>query len=315
MRRFVCGVLTAGMVCLAGCKSSPASSTTTPTTPSSGAVTVLTFTSIGSVTLNVGDSRQVKVVALMSDGSNQVITNGATWTSGGTSVVTVDNSGIVTGVGAGSTSILVAVGGVTGTISVTVNAASAATQEFIGTLAGPTTFSATADLFASATARSSGTLYRTVSSFLTSLTATGRFDVPTGVLNVIAGGYTIFGTVSGAFITGTVTDGAGNVGAFSGLDGTHVAVTTYCGTYTASDGTTGPFNVAVSINGATATVGQLSASGPPAAFTGTSSGGNLSLSAAGGATATATLVGGVATGSVKAGATTGSFTADVTSCR
>ena len=316
MRRFVCGVLTAAMVCLAGCKSS-STSTTTPTTPStSGALTVLTFTSIASITMNVGDSRQVKVVALMSDGSNQIITNAATWTSGGTNIVTVDSTGIVTAVGAGTTSILVATGGVTGTVSITVNAASTTTLEFIGTVAGPASFSATADLLASPGARSSGTLYRTVSSFLTSLTATGRYDVPAGVLNVIAGGYTILGTVSGAFITGTVTDTAGNVGSFSGLDGTHVAVTTYCGSYVGGDGTTGPFNLAVSPNGAVAaSVGQLSAAGAAAAFTGTMSGGTMSLAAPGVATATGTLVSGVATGTVNAGAATGTFTANVTGCR
>lgn len=317
MPRFLYALFAVGVVCLGGCKSSSSSSsTTTPTTPTTpGAPTILTFTAVGTLTMNSGDSRQLKAVALMSDGSTQILTTGVSWSSSDPTILTVDTTGIVTAAAAGAASVVVASGNVKGTVQVTVVAGAASGQEFIGTVAavgGAGPFSATADLVASPTTVASGSLY----SGLTSVSAFGRLDPAANVLNVVAGSYTLLGTIRGAVITGTSTDASGNVGAFSGVDGTHAAVTTYCGSYTASDGTTGPFNLAASVNGtAAASAAQLRAGGAAAAFSGTLAGSSLSLSSPGGVTAAGSLTSGVMTGTVQGGGAAGSFTASATACR
>ncbi|WP_196774597.1 Ig-like domain-containing protein [Vibrio campbellii] len=62
-----------------------------------------------SVQLNKGGSQQLKVTGTFSDGSTREITDGISWSSPNTSVVTVSDSGIVTGVSAGEPVAVVAI--------------------------------------------------------------------------------------------------------------------------------------------------------------------------------------------------------------
>jgi hypothetical protein len=68
------------------------------------------------------DSIQMKAQATMPDGSKEDITtaSGVRWSSGNTSTLTVNQSGVVVGVNAGVTSVEVAYSGATGSIDCTV---------------------------------------------------------------------------------------------------------------------------------------------------------------------------------------------------
>jgi uncharacterized protein YjdB len=60
------------------------------------------------------DSQQLSAQATFADGTKQDVTKTATWTSSSTSTATVDSSGNVVGVAAGSVTITAAHGGQTG---------------------------------------------------------------------------------------------------------------------------------------------------------------------------------------------------------
>ena len=68
------------------------------------------------------DSIQMKAQATLPDGSKQDITaaSGVEWSSGNTSTLTVNESGVVVGVNAGVTSVKVAYSGATGSVDCTV---------------------------------------------------------------------------------------------------------------------------------------------------------------------------------------------------
>jgi len=59
----------------------------------------------GSTSVTAGSTTQLTATATMSDGTMQVVTNQATWTSASTSVATVNTTGLVTGVVPGSAQI------------------------------------------------------------------------------------------------------------------------------------------------------------------------------------------------------------------
>ena len=67
--------------------------------------TLLVTAVANSATIAPAGQLQLKAVATLSDGKTQDVTNSARWTSGSAAVATVDNSGLVTGVGAGITEI------------------------------------------------------------------------------------------------------------------------------------------------------------------------------------------------------------------
>ena len=73
-----------------------------------------------SLTLNVGESQGVSVAANYSDNTVTSLTDGVTWSSSDTSVATVDSSGTVTAVGAGTAQITAAWSGLTVVVPVTV---------------------------------------------------------------------------------------------------------------------------------------------------------------------------------------------------
>ena len=87
----------------------------------------LTLTSVAvtpaNPTLLVGATRQFTATGTYSDGSTQNVTSQATWTSSSTTVATISSSGLATAVAAGSTTIRAALAGVTGSTTLTVNAA------------------------------------------------------------------------------------------------------------------------------------------------------------------------------------------------
>jgi hypothetical protein len=131
----------------------------------------------------------------------------------------------------------------------------------------------------------------------------GRFDAPTQVIDLAAGGFRFLGVVTGNVLTGAYVDPAGLTGGFSAIDATHTAVTVYCGSYT-SDGITqlgnsdsGALVLAVSSDGtSTASAVTADASRTPQAFVGRIEGDQLSLVSKTGETLQGPLLGESATG-------------------
>src|SRR5207253_587423 len=86
-------------------------SNSTSLTVTAPTISSISVTPVG-LTLGIGINQQYTATATYSDGSSQDLVNGVTWSSSTTSVATVNNSGLVTTVGAG-----------TGSASLTVSAA------------------------------------------------------------------------------------------------------------------------------------------------------------------------------------------------
>jgi uncharacterized protein YjdB len=95
------------------------STTVTVTAPT---IVSIVVTPVG-LTLGIGINQQFIATATYSDGSNQDLSSGVTWTSSSTSVATINSSGLATTVAAGSTTITATVGTFSDTSTLTVVAA------------------------------------------------------------------------------------------------------------------------------------------------------------------------------------------------
>jgi len=313
------GALTAAVILSAGCNNStpiaPSAVTTTPTTTSSATVLVLAVPA--TLSLGVGDSTQIKPLVTMRDGTTQIFTDAATWHSSNTAVATVTDSGIVSGVSAGQSTITVGASGATGTVAVTVTLLSVDPQTFLGTLAAPGPVAGSLALAITSSSRTTGTLYfgqHTVG-------VLGRFDAPSNIVNVSGGGYVFAGTLAGGMLTGAFTSPGNSNGGFTALDSSHNAVTTFCGSYGGSGSTplgnpeAGAWSLSVSIDGkAAAESVPGDGSGPPLIFTGRADGASLTLNGTAGRSATGAIQSGTATGTFQASFGSGTFTASSTGC-
>ena len=81
--------------------------------------------SVGSIAVTgiapaVGATSQLTATATLSDGTTQDVTSSATWLASDPTVVTVSATGVVTGIGPGTTSVFATVGAVTGSLQLTV---------------------------------------------------------------------------------------------------------------------------------------------------------------------------------------------------
>ncbi|HEY1215778.1 MAG TPA: DUF4082 domain-containing protein, partial [Bryobacteraceae bacterium] len=94
---------------------------------SSGTAPTATLTSIAvtpaNPTIQSGATQQFTATGTYSDNSSQNLTSQVTWASSNTAVATISSTGLATSVKAGSTSISAAQGGVTGSTTLTVQAA------------------------------------------------------------------------------------------------------------------------------------------------------------------------------------------------
>src|SRR5262249_10587182 len=98
---------------------SSSSSTSTPTAPTP-ATPPVTFVSVTGAAPNVGASAQFTATATLSNGASQAVTNQATWQSSDSSVVTVNGTGAVLGVGSGEADVTASYQGVTSRAHVTI---------------------------------------------------------------------------------------------------------------------------------------------------------------------------------------------------
>ena len=99
----------------AGCSSKSAESPGGPSTP-------IVRNIVAGTPVAIGASSQFTAVAVLPDGSNQVVTSQAVWRSSNPSVATVSSGGIVTAASGGSVEITATYGNVTGSLTFTVAA-------------------------------------------------------------------------------------------------------------------------------------------------------------------------------------------------
>jgi hypothetical protein len=252
------------------------------------------------LTLGVGDSVQVR------------------WQSSNSEVASVDASGIVTGISAGTSDIIVTYDGVQATSSLTVSTGVSSKTTFLGTVAAPENQSGTLQIVLADTPRANGAVHTAAGV----VDLIGRIDAPTSVVHVAGGGWTFVGTLKGTVLSGNYTGPTGVVGGFSAIDATHTATTAYCGTYTSDDLTavgnqdSGSFVLSVSLDGTVAGA-SLTADGSALAvmFLGRRDGDSLSLTTSFGTPAAGTFSNGAVTGSFQTThRTTATFTATPSLC-
>ena len=98
--------------------SSTTTSTTTTPTPTLQSIALTPANAV----ISVGTSQQLTATGTYSDGKTAAITSGITWSAAGTSLLTVFNTGLVTGKAAGIETVTASVGSVSGTTKITVKA-------------------------------------------------------------------------------------------------------------------------------------------------------------------------------------------------
>ena len=103
-----------------------------------GTTTVRTVASVAvsaaSTTLNAGQTTQLTAVASDASGVPIASPGAITWSSGSTTIATVDQTGKVTGVSAGTAVITADIRGVKGSVSIKVNLAGSASKDTIFTV-------------------------------------------------------------------------------------------------------------------------------------------------------------------------------------
>jgi hypothetical protein len=172
-----------------------------PAGPSVTSVTVTPTTA----SVAVGATKQLTANAV--DGNGASVTAATTWSSSASSIATVSQAGLVTGVAPGSATITVTADGKTASAAITVTSALSGTWN--GNLSGASLTMTLVE--AGGIVNGNGTFVSGATSL--SLTVTGTFAAPTVALSAAAQGYApmnITGTLNGTTITGTV-NGSGYV--------------------------------------------------------------------------------------------------------
>jgi uncharacterized protein YjdB len=281
------GAGTATITATSGGKS--ASATVTVTAPTT--LVSITVTPANSIAI-IGGTQPFVATGSYSDGTNAVITNTVAWTSGTTTVGTVQPSGIATGVSGGSTIITASLAGKSGTATFNVTPANTlvsiavtpaipsivvgATQPFVAT--GTFSNGTSADITSTVTWTSASPL---IGSILPSGVATG----------IAAGSSTITASLSGK--TGTATL---NVTAIATLASIAVTPATagvlvggtqnFVATGTFTDGTTANISNTAAWSSGTPSVGTVSSTGTAI---GVAAGSTLITASANGKSGNATL--------------------------
>jgi hypothetical protein len=298
--------LTAATLAAAACESDTPTGPSTPPPPSS----LIALLAPGAMTIAVGDTAQIRAMAALRDQPDELVTTSGTWQSSDSAIVTVDNAGVIRGMGIGTADVSVTRDELTATVAVTVAASTSQPTTLSGAAAAAGTETATVVLTIDDSARAIATVYFAS----TAVDLIGRLDAPTGTVHVTGGGYSFLGTLGGSTLAGTFTDPAGRTGAFAAIESTRTAVTPYCGSYT-TGGSGGAFVLALSFEGRTVGAAAPDSGSTPVTLTGERSGDALAMTTNLGAGASGAVQGGTIAGSFEtAGGSTGDYTATSSAC-
>lgn len=234
------------------------------------AVTVPTLSSLavtaGSTSLAKGGSEALTVTGTYSDGTTRDVTGQATWKSSNPAAATVNASGTVTAVAPGSTTITASIGGVSGTIGITVTAPVVAiivTGNPLVAVGGTTSMTATAIL-------SNGTLANVTNSATWSIAKAATATVNNkGLVTGVAPGLTVVtanvGSVKGIWPIAVIARTLKSIRISPAAPSLAVrSAQTVWVTGTWSDGSTGPVTLPtlwLSSNPSVASVGPLLSNG------------------------------------------------------
>lgn len=156
-------------------------------------------------TLAVGASEQFNATATYSDSSTAIVTSAVSWTSSAPGVATIDSSGMVRGVAAGSTTVTGSMNGVTGSATVTVTANAKTVSSIAITPANPNVSAgATEQMTATATYNDGSTANVTsTATWKSGNLAVATVNTAGLVTAVAAGNATITASLNG--VTGSTT--------------------------------------------------------------------------------------------------------------
>jgi len=133
-----------------------------------------------------------------------------------------------------------------------------------------------------------------------------------GVLSVSGGGYNLMGAAVNGIMTGTLTGPSSSTGGFTALNSNN-SVTEYCGVFSGSQ--SGVWSMEISSNDDAAASASVLNGSNTLVYTGSLSGGDLSLTSVGGGTATGTLSGSTVQGNWSDGnGDSGTFSASSDGC-
>jgi hypothetical protein len=106
-------------------------------TPANPTVTVASVVVTGTAP-SVGSTAQFSATATLSNGTTQIVTAQATWSSSSTAMATVTSAGVVAGLAAGDTDVTATYQGVSGRVHVTIARSAASTYRIAGTVTDAT---------------------------------------------------------------------------------------------------------------------------------------------------------------------------------
>lgn len=186
-----------------GCQGVTGSSTTPPPTKTVVSISV----SPATVSISTGATQQFAATAKYSDGSTANVSSSVTWSVGSSAIASINKSGLVTGVAAGSTSVTASLGGMTGTAALSVQTGTV-TKTLQSIAVAPTTASiavaATEQFAATGTYSDGSTANVTTSVTWTSSSPSVATINSSGLATGVAGGST---TVTAA-LSGITSNGA-----------------------------------------------------------------------------------------------------------
>ena len=165
----------------------------------------ITVSTSSSATIPIGNTENLSAAAAYSDSTIQYVTTGAVWTSANTSIATVvSNSGVVTGVLAGTTTITATYLGQTDSITITVTA-----ETLFSITVTPSSANVSkggAQQFVAVATYSNGTTATVTADWISSNTDTATVNANSGLAAAVAEGSTVItATKDGKSGTATLT--------------------------------------------------------------------------------------------------------------
>lgn len=242
----------------------------------------------------VGGSQQLNATATYNDGSTGSVTSAVTWASSSASIATVSAGGMVTGVAAGSATVMASLSGVNGTAPITVTAATKTLSSIAVTPSSASIAAAATEQFTATATYSDGSTANvsTTATWTSSSAAVATISSSGLATGVAAGTATITATLSGVSGTAMLTVAAAtktitSIAVTPATMSIAVAATQqFTATATYSDGSTGNISANAAWTSSSTATATINASG---LATGVAAGSSTITAALSGVSGTAAL--------------------------